>query len=71
MGTADESDMLLNYVQYIRKSVKWYKKLAIHILDTALPTEHALYLMHNEKNISLPDFQMSVTGRLLKNIKEE
>jgi hypothetical protein len=63
LGTVDGSDMVLSYVQFIRKSVKRYKKMAP---DIALPNGHALYLMNNEKGISLPDFQMSVIGELLE-----
>jgi hypothetical protein len=59
--------MLLSYVQCIHKSVKWYNKLALHILNTALLSAHALCLMQNEKGMSLPGFQMNVIRGLLKN----
>jgi hypothetical protein len=62
--------MLLSCVQCICKSEKWYKKLALHIPDVALPSGHALYLMRNERGMSLPHFQMSVIGGLLEKYKE-
>jgi hypothetical protein len=70
MGSVDWTDMLLSYVQYIHKSVNWYKKLALHILNVALLSAPALYLMQNEKGMSLPDFQMSVIRGLLEKHKE-
>jgi hypothetical protein len=65
MGGVDQTDMLLSYVQCIHKSVKWYKKLALHIMNVALLSTHALYLMHNQKGTLFPDFQMSIIGGLL------
>jgi hypothetical protein len=59
MGAVDWTDMLLSYVQCICKSVKCYKKLALHILNTALLNASAFCLMQNEKGMSLPDFQMT------------
>jgi hypothetical protein len=44
--------------------VKWYKKLALHILDIALLS--ALYLIQNEEGMLLPGFQMSVIRGLLE-----
>lgn len=64
------TDMLLSYVRCVCKSVKWYKKLALHILNSALLSAHALYLMQNEKGMSLTDFQLSSEG-FWKNIKKE
>jgi hypothetical protein len=50
----------------IHKSVERYNKMA---LDISLPNGHELYLIHNEKGISFHDFQMSIIGGLLENIK--
>jgi hypothetical protein len=55
----------------MEKTITKHKKLALHKLDVALLNGHALYLMHNEKGISLPDFQMSVIRGLLEKHKEE
>jgi hypothetical protein len=41
IGAVGWTDMLLSYVQCICKSVKWYKKLALHILNIALLRAHA------------------------------
>jgi hypothetical protein len=65
MGSVDQTDMLLSYVQCICKSVKWYKKLALPIMNVALLSAHAFYLMHNQKGTLFPDFQMSVIKGLL------
>jgi hypothetical protein len=50
--------------------VEWYKKLGLHILDVALFSARALYLMQNEKRMLLPDIQMSVIRGLLDKRKE-
>jgi hypothetical protein len=70
LGAVTQTDMLLIYVQCIHKSVKWYKKLAFHILDIALLSAHSLCLMQNEKVMPLYDFQMSAIGRVLEKHKE-
>jgi hypothetical protein len=65
IGATDQINMLLSYVQCIHKSVKWYKKLALHILNVALLSVHALYLMQNEKGMLFPDYQMNIIRGLL------
>jgi hypothetical protein len=62
MGATDQTDMLL----CIRKSVKWYKKMALHVLNVALLSALALCLMQNEKDTLLPHYQMSVIRGLLE-----
>jgi hypothetical protein len=37
-----------SYVHGILKSFKWCKKLLLHILDIALLSAHALYLVQNK-----------------------
>jgi hypothetical protein len=70
MGAVDRTNVLLSYAKCIRKSAKWYKKLSLHILNVALLNAHALYMMQNEKGMSLPDFQMSVIRGLLEKHEE-
>lgn len=36
MGSVDRADMILSSVQCIKKTLKWYKKLFIHIVDIHL-----------------------------------
>jgi hypothetical protein len=55
--TEDQINILLSYVLCIRKSARWYKKLALHILDVALHNVHALYLLQNFKRMPLQIFK--------------
>jgi hypothetical protein len=50
--------------------VKWYKKLALYIINVVLLSACAPYLIQNEKGMSLHDFQMSVIRGLLEIHKE-
>jgi hypothetical protein len=45
--------------------------LALHIFGAALLNTHALYLMQNEKGMSLPDFKWVSSECFWKMIKKE
>jgi hypothetical protein len=40
----DRSDMMISFVKCIRKTMRWYKKLLMHIIDLAMFKAHALYV---------------------------
>lgn len=60
----EDQDLILKYYPCRRKTLKWYKKLGIHLLQTMLL--NALYL-HNTENpkMSFYDFRLSVIRSLL------
>ena len=43
MGSVDRLDAVLHPYSAARKSMKWYKKLAFHLLQVALLNAHILY----------------------------
>jgi len=42
MGGCDRSDQLIGYYTFLRKSVKWWKKLFIHLVNMVLLNAHIL-----------------------------
>jgi len=43
MGSVDKTDMLLSRVECVRKTIKWYKKVYIHLIDMALLNAYSSY----------------------------
>lgn len=66
MGAVDRSDMMLSSIECLRKTLKWYKKLFFHLIDISLINAHGLYRTHSGKNISLADFQLTVTRQIIE-----
>lgn len=66
MGSVDKADMMLSTLSCMRKSVKWYKKVAFHIIDLYLLNAHILYQKITGKKISLADFHLSLNRQLLE-----
>lgn len=65
MSGIDKQDQMLAYYPSERKTLRWYKKLAIHFLSMLLINSHSLYNTHSTKKISLYDFRLAVIKRLL------
>src|SRR5207237_650563 len=67
MNGVDYVDQQLAPYESLRKTVKWYKKLAFHIFDLCIYNSHILYNnMHNEKNISYKEFLMNMIKELIE-----
>lgn len=60
MGAVDKVDMQINFSEYLRKTIKWYKKLFFHFLDLSVYNAYVLYKVRNPGNIQLLDFKMQV-----------
>ena len=43
MCGVDRTDQLTSYYSPLRKTVRWYKKIALHLIDTALSNSYLLY----------------------------
>ena len=71
MGTVDRTDMMLSSIKSVRKTVKWYKKLFLHLVDLSVLNAHALYVAHTKKNESLATFQLELIRELLEDHHEE
>lgn len=64
MGGVDRQDQYLSYYPFIRKTVRWYKKLGIHILQLLLINAHFLYAKY-EKKKTFYDFRLEIIRVLL------
>lgn len=69
MKGVDRGDMMLAYYPIERKTLRWYKKLGIHILHMILLNSHTLHNIHifnaGSRRIPFYDFRMSVLECLL------
>lgn len=65
MGGIDKQDQLMSYYPSLRKTLRWYKKLEIHVLHILLHNSYILYKKYSGKKMSLYDFRLAVLEKLL------
>lgn len=70
IGGVDHQDQLSAYYPCNRKTLRWYKKLGIHLLYLMLLNSYFLYNKYSGKKLSLYDYRLSILERLL-NIEEK
>ena len=51
MGGCDTSDQLISYYNFLQKSIKWWKKLFIHLLNMLLLNAHILNSKYGCKKV--------------------
>ncbi|XP_022163985.1 piggyBac transposable element-derived protein 4-like, partial [Myzus persicae] len=66
MGGIDHSDQMLSYYSCEHKTMRWYKKLGIHILQIILVNSHNLFNRYSGSKLNLYDFRLSVIETLIK-----
>ena len=62
MGGTDLNDQLLNYYTFLQKSLKWSKKLLIHLFNMVILNAHILNKCYGSKKLSHDAFR----DRLIK-----
>ena len=65
MGGVDKVDQQLQYQHTLRKSYKWYRKLALQLISQVILNAHKVYLEHTESNIVFLDFMRNTIASLL------
>jgi hypothetical protein len=65
MGKVDRSDMMISFVKSTRKTMKWHKKLFLHLIDLSMFNAHAMYMKKSGTRISLGSFALKVIKQLL------
>lgn len=65
MSGIDFHDQMLAYYPIRRKTLRWYKKLGIHVIQTILLNAYYLYNMNSERKMSLYDFRLQIIEKLL------
>lgn len=71
MSGIDFQDQMLSYYSGHRKSLRWYKKLGIHIINMMLFNSYILYNRYAAKKTSLYDFKLAVVEDLLPPLENE
>lgn len=66
MGSVDKADMMLSTLSCMRKSIKWYKKVAFHIIDLFLLNSYILFSTIKGKKTGLADFQLKVIRQIFE-----
>ncbi|XP_025423083.1 piggyBac transposable element-derived protein 4-like [Sipha flava] len=66
MSGIDRQDQMHSYYPFTRKTIRWYKKIGIHIIQMLLMNSFYLYNQyHAGPKISLYDFRLSILSELL------
>ncbi|XP_046671369.1 piggyBac transposable element-derived protein 4-like [Homalodisca vitripennis] len=64
MSGVDRADQMMSYHPCERKTIRWYKKIFIHVIMMIMTNSHLLYNTHNKK-MNLYDFRLEVIKSLL------
>ncbi|CAH2009194.1 unnamed protein product [Acanthoscelides obtectus] len=65
-SSIDLSDQMASYYSALRKTVKWYRKIAIDLIfGTALVNAHFLYKAINNRSVSITEFKESIVESLM------
>jgi hypothetical protein len=65
MGGIDYHDQMMAYYPCQRKTLRWYKKLGIHIFQSMLLNSYYLYRETSDKKATLYDFRLAFIKKLL------
>jgi hypothetical protein len=66
MGAIDTTDMQISSVECARKSIKWYKKFFMHLLDVTMLNAMYLYQVQSGKKPQMLDFRLQVIRQLIE-----
>ena len=66
MAGVDLTDQYLQYYQFLRKTVKWSKKLLVHCINMTILNAHVLHKHLTNKTTSHWQFRVEVITELLK-----
>lgn len=65
MGGIDYQDQLTAYYPCERKTLRWYKKLGIHIIHMMLLNSYFIYNKYSGRKLSLYDYRLKILESLL------
>lgn len=66
MGGVDLNDQLLTYYSFLRKSMKWSRKLLIHCFNMIILNGHILNKMFGKEKMSHDDYRDKIVKHLLE-----
>ena len=67
MSGIDRSDQMLSYHSALRKTIRWYKKVGIHIMEIFLSNAYYMYAKNTKNPIAknMKDFRESIVTNLI------
>ena len=65
IAAIDRSDRMLSYYSGLRRSVRWYKKIAFHYVEIFVFKAHWLNTKFGKRKLSLLHFRLSMVKHLL------
>lgn len=65
INLVDESDMTLNTIECLRKSLKWYNKYFLHMMDMSVLNSYYLYQEKTSKETTLSKFSLNLPIQLI------
>ena len=76
MSGVDRSDQMLSYNSLLRKSLRWYKKVGVHMLEVFLVKAHYFYReqaakLEDMKDLTLLEFREQIIVTLVGEDKRE
>lgn len=66
MNAIDKHDQMLSYYTCEHKSLRWYKKVIIHIMQIVMINSYFLYNEYSTRKLSLYDFRLSVIKSIVE-----
>lgn len=65
MGGIDQKDQMMAYYPCERKTLRWYKKIGIHIIYMLLMNSYFLFKKYEKPRCSLYDYRLAILENLL------
>ena len=70
MSGIDRQDQLMSYYPSQRKTVRWYKKLGVHILHLLFQNSYLLYNKYSGRKLSLYEYRQNILEKILPEKKD-
>ena len=71
MSGIDRADQMLSYHSALRKTLRWYKKVGIHLLEIFLYNAHYLYNKYSQNKMTFLQFREAIVSHLVGERRKE
>ena len=65
MGGVDLADQVMSYYSFLRRTVKWWQKLFVHLFNMIILNSYVLFCKYGNKNMSHDDFREELVQKLI------
>lgn len=62
----DKSDLMVGSIECVRRTVKWYKRMFLHLMDITVLNSYNLYVVKTSKKVSLRIFSKRLIEQILE-----